>query len=57
MFNFVAMLPLRAISILVINELIVRRGGLEALLVVVTTRFVTSSPPKLEEWLNAYVFL
>ena len=53
--NLVAMVPLGAILTLVTDELIVRRGGHEALLVVVTTGFVSSTPSELEEWVNAYV--
>ena len=53
--NLVAMVPLGAVLKLVTDELIVRRGGHEALLVVVTTGFVSSTPPEFDEWVNAYV--
>ena len=53
--NLLAMVPLGAILTFVTDELIVRRGGHEALLVVVTTGFVTSAPPEIENRLNAYV--
>lgn len=44
--NLIAMVPLGAMLTLVTDELIVRRGGHEALLVVVTTGFVTSTAPE-----------
>ena len=53
--NLLAMVPLGAMLTLLTDELIVKRGGHEALLVVVTTGFVSSTPPELEEWVNAYV--
>ncbi len=46
--NFAAMVPLGAILALLTDELIVRRGGHQALLVVVTTGFVASTLPKIE---------
>ena len=46
--NFIAMVPLGAILALLTDELIVRRGGHQALLVVVTTGFVASTLPKIE---------
>ncbi len=46
--NFIAMVPLGAISTLLTDELIVRRGGHQALLVVVTAGFVASTLPKIE---------
>ena len=55
MSNLVTMVPLGAMLTLVTDELIVKRGGHEALLVVVTTGFVSSTPPELDEWVNAYV--
>lgn len=45
--NLIAMVPLGAVLTLVTDELIVRRGGHEALLVVVTTGFVTSPAPEI----------
>lgn len=44
-FNLVAMVPLGAILTLLTDELIVRRGGHEALLIVVTTGFVAFTSP------------
>lgn len=53
--NLIAMLPLGAILTLVTDELIVRRGGHEALLVVVTTGFVPFTATEIERSPNAYI--
>lgn len=45
--NLIAMVPLGAVLTLVTDELIVRRGGHEALLIVITTGFVTSPAPEI----------
>ena len=44
--NLIAMVPLGATLTLVTDELIVRRGGHEALLIVVTTGFAASTAPE-----------
>lgn len=46
--NLAAMVPLGAILALLTDELIVRRGGHEALLIVVTTGFVAYTSPETE---------
>ena len=49
MVNLVAMVPLGAILTLLTDEMIVRTGGHEALLIVITTGFVIFTSPKNEE--------
>lgn len=46
--NLVAMVPLGAILTLLTDEMIVRRGGHEALLIVVTTGFITFPSPEIK---------
>ena len=47
-FNLVAMVPLGGMLTLLTDELIVRRGGHEALLIVVTMGFVASPSPEIQ---------
>ena len=54
-FNLVAMVPLGAILTLLTDELIVRRGGHEALLIVVTTGSVGFTSPEIEGESSTYI--